>query len=373
MTTLTRRDHATGETRPTRPARLTRLTRLTRWLAIGATAVAALSIAVGGANAHGPDPTLSGGPFGQNQDLRFRWRAGSEPTTAIKTAIKTAAADVNASRGSKAATFTYDAAGSNPIGYGAGATCGVNGLACFTRTVPTSFTMWLREQGHIFDWGTLKWCQAYATPPSGCYDAETIALDEFGHIETLDHHVNYSSDSDYLDSVVQTFSRTKPATGWNMHTLGRCDVATLQRQYDMQSWTAKYSTCLALTTLLTLTANPTAVFVGDATTLTATLTVADYASYVRLGGNPIAGRVVTLQRRTPGTTTWSTVGTMAIGTSAGTYLASQRLTADTEYRAVFSTSTSEGLNGATSPTIRVYSAGCIGTAALGVAVNVPCY
>ena len=92
----------------------------------------------------------------------------------------------NATRASKAATYTYDPAGANPIGYGPGATCGVNGLACFTRSAPTGFTMWLREQGHVFDWGTLKWCQAYSSPPNGCYDAETIALDEFGHVEGLE-------------------------------------------------------------------------------------------------------------------------------------------------------------------------------------------
>ena len=366
MTTLTRPDRRTGRTGRTRHSRATRL------LTFGATAVAGLMISLSGASAHGPDPSFSGGPFGQNQALHFRWRAGSEPTTAIKTAINAAAAAANASRGSRAATFTYDAAGSNPIGYGTGATCGVNGLACFTRTVPTSFTMWLREQGHVFDWGTLKWCQAYTTPPSGCYDAETIALDEFGHIEVLDHHANYAGDSDYQDAVVQTFSRTKPAAGWNMHTFGRCDVATLQRQYDMQSWTAKYSTCLALTTVLTLTAAPTAVLFGAPTTLTATLTVANYASYLRLGGNPISGRVVALQRRAPGTTTWLSVGTMAVGSSAGTYVLSQGLTADAEYRAVFTSSTTEGLNGSTSPTIRVYVGGCIGAAARDVAITVPC-
>jgi hypothetical protein len=350
--------------RPSRPR--------TRWLTIGVAAVATLTISLGGADAHGPDPAFSGGPFGQNQDLRFRWRAGSEPTSAIKTAIKAAAGSANASRGSKAATFTYDAAGANPIGYGTGATCGVNGLACFTRTVPTSFTMWLREQGHVFDWGTLKWCQAYTTPPSGCYDAETIALDEFGHIEVLDHHVNYSTDSDYLDAVVQTYSRTKPATGWNMHTFGRCDVATLQRQYDMQSWTAKYSTCLALTTILNLTAAPTAVLSGGTTTLTASLTVADYDSYVRLGGNPVSGRAVVLQRRAPGTTTWLSVGTMAVGSSAGTYVLSQGLTTDAEYRAIFSSPATEGLNGDTSPTVRVYVGGCISAAARDVTIAVPC-
>jgi len=177
--------------------------------------------------AHDPDPALSGGTFGQSQALEFRWRSGSEPPSAIRTAVLEAAGDSNATRASQAATFGYDSTSSNPIGYGSG-TCGVNGLACFTRTVPTGFTMWFREHGRVFDWGTLRWCQMQASPTNGCYDAETIALDEFGHIQVLDHHVNYSDQRDYTDAVVQTFSRTRPSAGWNMHTFGRCDTATLQ-------------------------------------------------------------------------------------------------------------------------------------------------
>ena len=183
--------------------------------------------------AHGPDPVLSDSFFGQDQALLFDWRSGSEPPATLKTAIKAAAADATATRGSQAATFAYDSAGPNPIGYGAGNTCGPNGIACFTRDAPTGFTMWFREQGHVFDWGSLKWCQTYSSPPNGCFDAETIALDEFGHVEGLDHHVNYADDRDYLDAVVQTVSRAKPAAGWNVHEFGRCDIATLQREYDV--------------------------------------------------------------------------------------------------------------------------------------------
>ena len=358
MTTL-RRPHLPG--------------RSARWLGIGAAMLAALTVTVGGATAHGPDPRLSGGPFGQNQDLRFRWRAGSEPTTAIKAAIRTAAADANASRASKAATFTFDVNGSNPIGYGIGATCGVNGLACFTRSVPAGFTMWLREQGHVFDWGTMKWCQAYTTPPNGCYDAEMIALDEFGHVEGLGHHVNWSSDSDYTDAIVQTYARTKPSTGWNMHTFRRCDIATLQMLYDMQSWAARYSTCLNLATVMTLTASPVGILVGETTTVTATLKVVDYDAYLRVGGNPVAGRIVTLQRRTPGTTTWTTIGTMANGSVAGVYVLAPRLVANSELRAVFSTPTDEGLSGTVSPTVRVNVSVCVMSAISNPTITVPCF
>jgi hypothetical protein len=303
--------------------------------------------AAGAADAHGPDPTLGGGVFAQDQALRFSWRSGAEPVAAIATAIKAAAADATDSRASRAATFAYATNGPNAIGYGAGAICGVNGLACFTRNAPDGFTMWLREQGHVFDWGTLKWCQAYTTAPNGCYDAETIALDEFGHVEGLDHHVNATDSSDYEDAVVQTFSRTKPGAGWNARAFGACDVATLQTLYDMASWTAKYSTCDLLPTTLTLTAPTTVVYAGSAT-IVATLKVATDPAFGRLGGNPVSGRTVTLQTRAVGATTWLAAGTMTVGTTSGTYTRTLKLTADLQIRAVFRAPADEGLGASTS-------------------------
>ena len=110
----------------------------------------------------------------------------------------------------------------------------MNGLACFTRNAPDSFTMWFREQGRVFDWGTLRWCQMYTTPPNGCYDVETVALDEFGHVEGLGHHVNFADERDYTDAVVQTFSRTEAAgRATTCTSSGACDVATLQIRYDI--------------------------------------------------------------------------------------------------------------------------------------------
>ena len=217
--------------------------------------------------------------------------------------------------------------------------------------------MWFREQGHVFDWGSLKWCQTYSSPPNGCFDVETIALDEFGHVEGLDHHVNYADEHDYSDAVVQTVSRARPASGWNTHKFGRCDIATLQREYDVPSTSYKYSTCLDLSTVLSLTAAPTSVAFGGTTTLTATLKVASSASYDRLKGNPVTGRTVTLQRRPSGSTTWTSVGSMPAGAS-GTYKLALRLQAATEFRAVFKTPSDEGINGDTSGTVSVAVGRC---------------
>ena len=234
--------------------------------------------------------------------------------------------------------------------------------------------MWLREQGHVFDWGTLKWCQTYATAPNGCYDAETIALDEFGHVDGLGHHVNKDDDSDYLDAVVQTYSRTKPNAGWNVHAFGRCDTATLQLRYDVTTASARYSTCLDLSTVLTMSASPTAIVVGGSTTLTATLRVVDDDAYLLIGGNAVSGRSVTLQKRAPGTTTWTTVGAMVAG-ATGTYVLAQKPTTTTEYRASFKTPSDEGLNGDASPVVKVAVTACSATTAAvtpAAGIDAPC-
>lgn len=325
--------------------------RSLRWSGSALAAVLVLLAASAGVAAHGPDPILVG-RWNQNQALTFAWRSGSVPATGYQTAIKAAAADASASRGSQAATFSYSSSASNLIGYGTAATCTPKGIACFSRNAPTSFTMWMREQGHVFDWGSLRWCQAYATWPDGCYDVENVMLDEFGHVEILDHHGNYTSLSDYTDAVVQEKSRTKPAAGWNAHSLGRCDIASLQVQYDMLSWGAKYSTCLDLATTLALSANAGSVASGGTVTLTATLKVADNTAYSRLALNPVSLRTVTLQRRPPGGA-WAPVGTMVNGSTSGTYTKAIQLTTRTEFRAVFAKPSDEGLRASTSPTVTV--------------------
>jgi hypothetical protein len=322
----------------------------TRWRVL--LAVSMLGMIVPAVEAHGPDPTLGGGLFNQNQALEFRWRSGSEPAGAVRNAILAAAGDNNASRASKSATFAYDSTASNLIGYGTG-TCGVNGLGCFTRTAPTGFTMWLREHGRVFDWGTLRWCQMQASPTNGCYDAETIALDEFGHIQVLDHHVNYSDDRDYSDAVVQTFSRTRPSTGWNMHAYGKCDTAALQIKYDVTNLSSLYSNCLDIVTGLSIAADDTSVSYGTPVDFRSILKAATNTSYGRLSANPVGGRTIRLQRKAVGSSTWSNVTTLTSVSPTGTYVGTVWMYQTADYRTVFSTPTNEGLRGDTSPTVRV--------------------
>jgi hypothetical protein len=309
--------------------------------------------------AHSPDPLIGWPAWAQDQVVRYRWMAGEVPPAAMQAAIKAGAADSNASRRSRAPTFVFDAAGTSTVEYGANVFCGVNGLACADGSnAPRTFRIAFREHGRWFDWGQLRWCQMLAAIANGCFDVENITLDELGHVLGLGHHVNWGDESDYGDSVVQTVSRARPKEHWNADAFGRCDAATLQTRYDMTAWNAPYSTCLDLAVNLTLQPSATSIRAGTTVTYTATLTVADNPGDGRLTNNPLSGRVVTLQRRPVGSTTWTSLGQMGAGATAGTYVLRQSPTATYEWRAVFADPSSEGLRGRTSVPVTVSVASC---------------
>jgi hypothetical protein len=324
---------------------------MSRRLGFLAAVVLLLALAVP-AIAHDPDPVL-GELFAQGKVLEYRWSSSGTPPTAMKTAIHEARDDANASRKAKAPTFAYDTGAGNVIYYGTNVPCGVNGLACFQRDPPGWFGMWFRENGHRYDWGTLRWCELSGAP-DGCYDAENIALDELGHVAGLDHHDNYADDSDYKDAVVQTYSRTKPKTGYNAHVFGRCDVATLQQQYDVLAATTLYSTCLDVPTVLTLAVSDASVTSGAMVTFSATLTSAGSG---KLSNNALSGRTVALQQRT--STGWADVLTMNAASAAGAYTASLTMRASQDYRALFRKPSNEGVRSDFSPAVSIsVSASC---------------
>lgn len=325
----------------------------------------ALSLVVAGSaivpvSAATPDPFM-GGAFTQNLVLAYRWVSGSVPPAAIKTAINAAADDANASRRSKAPTFDYASNGTNGIGYGLAAPCGVNGLACFRRDAPDWFSIYLREHGHRFDWGTLRWCEIERI--NGCYDAENITLDELGHVLGLDHHDNQPDESDYGDAVVQQYSRARPRTFYNAHVFGRCDIATLQQVYDVLTTGTPYSTCLDVPTELSIGASRTSVVAGSVVTFTATL---GSNGTGRLSNNAISGRVVVLQQRT--SSGWTDMLTMGPGSSGGTYSVGLTMRSTSDLRAVFRKPSGEGLRSSVSPYVTVVVSAACTTAVCPVSV-----
>jgi hypothetical protein len=311
-----------------------------------AAAIVAMTGALGPMRAATPDPVI-GPAWPLDTTLAYRWATGAVPPTAMRTAIAAGAADATATRRSRAPGYAYASTAVNAVSYGTSNPCGVNGLACMRRDVPTGFGVWFRENGHRYDWGTLQWCELTGSP-NGCFRAETVMLDELGHVDGLDHHVNAPDGSDYADAVVQAVTHARPQVGWNASAFARCDVATLQQLYDVASWTTPYSTCLDVPTVTTLAVSPTSIVSPASATFTATL---QSDGTGRLDGNPMAGRVVVLQQRSG--TGWADLVTMTAGSTAGSYVAKVAPKGTQDYRALFRKPSAEGVRTSASGTVRV--------------------
>lgn len=317
--------------------------------------VAALIGQVSSVAAHSPDPLLGTTPWGQNQVVEYMWTAGQVPPAWAASNIDLGAADSEATRNSKAALFERSAAAASRIAYGGAHPCPSYGIACMNRSgVPISFGMWFRPHGAVLDWGTLRWCQAQSTPTNGCYDIRRVALDEFGHVEMLGHHANFADESDYLDAVVQYAGRSRPKAGWNTHVYGRCDIARLQLEYELLDSGDPVSTCLSLSTSLTMAADPASIVAGSSTKVTGELEIAVASAAKRLSGDPLSRRTITLQQRPIGSTAWVAIATMTpVSGSAGSYAFTIRPTATADYRLNYDASPYEGLRDATSIMLRI--------------------
>jgi hypothetical protein len=306
------------------------------------------------------NPTPAGGAtWSDNQQVPYRWKDGSKPPQWLRPAINAAAQDSNDTRQSRAAIFSHSADAKSWIGYTPDIPTNY-AVGYAVRNVPNSFNIRLRPHGHVLDWGKLRWCQFFDDPPNGCYDARMITLHEFGHVQTLGH-VDESLGGDWLDSVMHAGPRTKAKIGWNQHHFGRCDVATLQKRYQALNTRTLYSTCLSLSTSLTLTASKTSVAPQGSVTFSATLRVGDDAPN-KLRGDLLSGRAVTLQRRVPGSSSWTDVTQMSAAAGDGKYTHTARPTTTYEWRALFRKPAAEGLTRSTSTPLTVSVSNCIGDA-----------
>lgn len=305
-----------------------------------------------------PRPVPESQPETWSKDalLEFRW-GSSAPSGWMRPAIHDAAADVAASRGSRAARFAYDTGGAGyvQLAESMSGNC-QRALACATRDIPHYWRIALRPQGVRAGSVITRWCQAYEAPPNGCFDLERTMLHEFGHVEGLAHPDDHGFRLDALETVMHPIIPSKGQAGWSLHRFASCDVARLQRRYDMASNSAAYAVCGRVDTRLSVAASRSSVAFRERVTITATLRVRDRDGYGQLGGNSVSGREVTIQRRAPGGT-WISFNAPSSDT-AGEYALTFQPWTTYEYRAVFDRSSSEGLSGDTSDVVTVRVAPC---------------
>ncbi|HEY7600437.1 MAG TPA: hypothetical protein VH741_10965 [Candidatus Limnocylindrales bacterium] len=324
---------------------MSRLLRAAAALALLPALVIAPSVA---ASAPTPISKLDWEP---NQRLAFSWRSDALPPAWMRAAFDDAVENSNATRNSQAAVIVRQSGGSSWVAYTDDLPSPA-ALAYASRRVPDLFKIWLRPQGYVFDWGTLRWCQSYVDGgPKGCFDAQTVALHELGHVEGLGHTDNDDPD-EWLDSIMHAITPARPKTGWDVASYGPCDVAAMQIRYQLLVPATPVSKCLSLATSMALSASASSVPSGNAVTFTASLRIADDAPYPRLAGDALSSRTVLVQRRPVGGSSWSTVATFTAQGAEGTYRYTASPTASYEWRALFS-QPDEGLLGSTSAMLKV--------------------
>lgn len=305
----------------------------------------------------GPVPESQSDTWSPNRLLRYRWSGGDgAPPSWMRPAIHAAASDVADSRDSRAATFGYASDSGDTIGIAETmvGNC-IRAIACASRDIPHWWDIRLRPHRTEMHWGTLTWCQAYSEPQGSCFDIERTVLHEMGHVEGL-AHPDPSDGLSASDTVMHGLIPHRGESGWQMHRFGPCDVARLQRRYDVLYSSTHYALCDRVETRLAVESSASSVAFRAPVTITATLRVRDRDGYGQLGGNYVSGRDVRIQRRAPGGS-WTSFDADR-GPSAGTYEFTFEPWTTYEYRAIFDRPSWEGLTGDTSDVLTVKVAAC---------------
>lgn len=303
-----------------------------------------------------PVPESESDTWAKDRILEYRWGASAPPSW-MRPAIQDAASDVTASRASRAARFTYDPAGAGYVQLAEtmSGNC-ERAIACATRDIPNYWRIALRPHGVRAGSVTTRWCQAYDSPPEGCFDVSRTLLHEFGHVEGLAHPDDHGFRLAALETVMHPVIPGKGRAGWQLHRFGQCDAARLQRRYGRTSPGADLALCDRVETRLTIEASDSSVAYQERVTVTARLHIRDQGGYGQLGGDPLSGRNVAIQRRVPGGS-WISFDASR-GDIAGEYQVTFQPWTTYEYRAVFDRPSSEGLSADVSDILTVRVAPC---------------
>ncbi len=293
--------------------------------------------------------------------LSFRFHSTDTSPAWMRDAIGAAADDATDTSRSLSPIFApTDGSAKGVIRYTSSfpSTC-LNAIACASHD-GDAWTLRMRPQGYDFRWGELRWCQK--TNADGCFDAERVALHEFGHVVGLDHPESAGFRLPPSATVMHQVSPSRPHAAWDRHGFGTCDVASLQEQFGTPTMSTLIATCNDVDTRLTLSASAAQVAAGGRLVLSATLRVRpDSADYGHISGMRLNGRSVQLKRRPSGSSGAWTTSWMTWAEAPGLYTITLYPRSTYEYVAVFGSPDNEGLTGDTSNqvTVRVVS-GCTG-------------
>jgi hypothetical protein len=317
---------------------------------------------------HEPTPVPIYDRWGSWQVLDFRFHSTETPPSWMREALLAAAEDATDTSKALSPIFVpTDTGGSGTIRYTTTFPSGCStSIACASHDA-ASWTLRMRPQGYDFRWGTLRWCER--TSGDGCFDAEHVALHEFGHAIGLDHPESAGYRLSPNATVMHQVTPARPDTAWDRHSFGTCDVASLQEQYGLPTMSTSIASCNDVQTTLALDVSDASLTAGQRVTFRATLRIKGSSAYGELSGIRLNGREVQLRRRTAGTTGSWTITTMRASDTPGVYTLSLAPGRSYEIRAVFPTPDSEGLRGSSTDPVIVRVTGTMPTGCTATCPN----
>jgi len=255
--------------------------------------------------------------FDRNEVLTYKYSGTYDGWAGARAAVDTVLESEWANRSYNASglpTFQYSSTGTGTVYFTSAAEspCSDIGntswLACATNWGSSSFHIYIREFAasgkSSWVWNETGGCGSGET----CWDLSRSLIHEAIHVTM---GVGSHDESGESKTVMSSIQIAKSTAGWNTNHLQPCDEATGQLLYDVNTLSSRYSTCMAdvadtpgdgLTATLTLDRTSSTVCTSFLVTVKGSLEVADLDSYKTLGGNPLSGRVVYVDRRVAGGT-----------------------------------------------------------------------
>jgi len=279
-------------------------------------------------------------------------------------------------------TITYTSASASPCtGSTVWIACnpagGLRSFELYVRSLPSTSAptwMWYHRDNTCSD---LYDGSPYANdgfPTSACFSVLRVVAHESTHLTLVRAHYDAGADD---ETIMQSTTPTPngSAAFWNRKNFLPCDLAAAQLEYGPADAAGRYADCFSvspgdgakgLNSALTVTSGTTYTRCWNTSaTVTGRLALANSAAYEDMRNWPLSGRLVRIDRRPIGTTTWTTGSASATATGSGGSNWKATLTTASagsyDYRATFFTGASEtAVNSSNQVTwsIRWASAGC---------------
>lgn len=313
--------------------RTSRRWRARRFVAIAFSAMTVLMSTAAPASARAPLSGADNMPnYERNQVLTFKF-AGAYPNwldgagAGVRLVLESQWDNRSYNR-SGLPTFTYSATGTGIVTYSSAAEspCSDVGntswLACSSNWGQTTFRIYVRNFAAS---GKASWAWNESGDCSGktCFDLSRALLHELIHI-TLG--VGSHDNSGESKTVMSATQPSSPATGWNRSHIMSCDEATGQLYYDLDAKTSRYADCLVEVAGVPASGLDTSVVTSNSSytgcqhlplVVNGRAQVVDNPEYLALGGNPLIGRRIYVDRRPAGTTTWQQLSSTLVDATGG--------------------------------------------------------